>query len=463
MNKSHKIKKRKKVSKKAPKRKTSKKRIAKISKKKTTKKHAVKKHVAKKINKKGRHKVTKKNIKKRKHTTQIKEKTKKLSKKKSKKILTKNKKASKKETKERRGKTKNVASTTFSQDKIQELIERGKDRGFVTYSEILSLFPDVEKSVKGLENLYDVLQAKGIDVRETRNFLDLDNKTNAGKKLEAPINSVHIYLKEIGRIPRLTAEEEKKLSKLIEKGDKEAKKKLIQANLRLVVSIAKRYIGRSPHLSLLDLIQEGNRGLFRAVEKFDWRRGYKFSTYATWWIRQAITRALADEGRTIRIPVHMIERISKYTHTRRRLLESLGREPLPEEIASEMGLSLDKIQQIRRITQKTISLELPVGRDKEKGDTLLSDFIKDKKSASPFTDAARELLKRRLDEISASLKPRERKILSLRFGLEDGVPHTLEEVGKIFGVTRERIRQIQVKALEKMRMDKNLEKIKDYY
>jgi len=360
-------------------------------------------------------------------------------------------------------KKRKVKVTMFTQDKIQKLIKKGKDRGFVTYSEILSFFPDPEKDIKNLENLYDILQSEGIDVKESKHFLDLENKIDSGKKAEAPINPVHMYLKEIGRISRLTADEEKKLSKLIEKGDKEAKRKLIQANLRLVVSIAKRYIGRSPHLSLLDLIQEGNRGLFRAVEKFDWRKGYKFSTYATWWIRQAITRALADEGRTIRIPVHMIERISKYTHTRRRLLESLGREPLPEEIASEMGLSLAKVHQIRQITQKTVSLELPVGKDKEKGDTLLSDFVRDKKSISPFDDAARKLLRKRLEEISSSLKPRERKILSLRFGLEDGVPHTLEEVGKVFGVTRERIRQIQAKALEELRKKENLEKIKDYY
>jgi RNA polymerase primary sigma factor len=269
-----------------------------------------------------------------------------------------------------------------------------------------------------------------------------------------------MYLKEIGKVPPLTAQEEKDLAKRIERGDKGAEKKLMESNLRLVVSIAKKYVGRSPNLTLLDLIQEGNIGLRRAVEKFDWRKGYKFSTYATWWIRQAITRALADQARTIRIPVHMVETISKYTQARRRLLQDLGREPLPEEIATEMGIEVDKVHQIMRISQDTISLETPVGDEEE--DSILAEFIEDEKEISPSLAAARTLLRERLKEILVDLTPREQKILSMRFGLEDGITHTLEEVGAEFSVTRERIRQIEAKALEKIREHKALKKLKEY-
>ncbi len=275
------------------------------------------------------------------------------------------------------------------------------------------------------------------------------------------LDPVQAYLREISRTPILTAKEEKELAKKIEKGDEKAKEKLIKANLRLVVSIAKKYIGKAPHLSFLDLIQEGNLGLFRAVEKFDWRKGYKFSTYATWWIRQAITRALADQSRTIRIPVHMVELLSKFNKVKRRLTKELGRDPLPEEIAAEMGLEVDKIHHLIKIAEKTVSLETPVGEDEE--DSILAEFIADEKTPPPSLEAARKLLRERLKEIMDDLTPRERKILSMRFGLEDGITHTLEEVGKVFGVTRERIRQIENKALEKIRQHRKLKKLEGYY
>ena len=350
----------------------------------------------------------------------------------------------------------------FRPEKFQQLVAKGKQRGFVTFSEILAFFPEVEKDIKGLEKLYDDLEKEGIEIKEAKEFLETEKLTKKEFRRVTPerIDPIQMYLKEIGALSFVTAEEEKELSKRIEKGDEEAKNKLMRANLRLVVSIAKRYIGRSPNLTLLDLIQEGNIGLRRAVEKFDWRRGYKFSTYATWWIRQAITRALADQARTIRIPVHMVETISKYTQARRRLLQTLGREPLPEEIAAEMGLEVDKVRHIMKISQETISLETPVGEDEE--DSILAEFIEDEKVPSPSLGAARTLLRERLKEILVDLTPREQKILSMRFGLEDGITHTLEEVGQVFGVTRERIRQIEAKALEKVREHRFLKKLKGY-
>ncbi len=349
----------------------------------------------------------------------------------------------------------------FLPEKIQQLLEKGRKRGFVTYAEILYFFPDVENDVKGLERLYDDLEKEGIELKEVRELLSFEEKPKKSfGEGEAKIDPVQMYLKEIGVIPFVTANDEKELAKKIEKGDEDAKNKLMKANLRLVVSIAKRYVGRSPNLTLLDLIQEGNIGLRRAVEKFDWRRGYKFSTYATWWIRQAITRALADQARTIRIPVHMVETISKYTQVRRRLLQDLGREPLPEEIAAEMGIETEKVYHIQKISQETVSLETPVGEDDE--DSVLAEFIEDDKSISPDMEAGRNLLKRHEKEILINLTPREQKILAMRFGLEDGVTHTLEEVGKEFGVTRERIRQIEAKALERVREHESLKKLKGY-
>ena len=348
----------------------------------------------------------------------------------------------------------------FLPEKFQKLLEKGRERGFVTPSEILFFFPEVERDIKGLDKLYEDLEKEEIEVREAKELLPEAEKEKAAAAPEVKIDPIQMYLREIGQIPFVTAEEEKELAKRIEKGDEEARKKLARANLRLVVSIAKRYVGRSPNLTLLDLIQEGNLGLFRAVEKFDWRRGYKFSTYATWWIRQAITRALADQARTIRIPVHMVETLSKYSQTKRRLLQDLGREPLPEEIAAEMGIEVEKIHHIQRISQETVSLETPIGKDEE--DSILAEFIEDKKVVAPSVEAARTLLKERLKEILVDLTPREQKILAMRFGLEDGITHTLEEVGNEFGVTRERIRQIEAKALERIREHRALKKLKGY-
>jgi len=354
-----------------------------------------------------------------------------------------------------RGRPKKV----FVEEKMKELIEKGGKRGFITSAEILDFFPGVERDLKGLEKFYEDLEKLGIEVKETKEFLVPEKKERIITP-GAKIDPIQMYLREIGEVPFITAEEEKELAKRIEKGDEEAKNKLARANLRLVVSIAKRYIGRSPNLTLLDLIQEGNLGLFRAVEKFDWRRGYKFSTYATWWIRQAISRALADQARTIRIPVHMVETLSKYNQARRRLLQDLGREPLPEEIAAEMGIEVEKVHHLMRISQQAVSLETPVGEDRE--DSILAEFIADEKSAPPSLEAARRLLRERLKEILVDLTPREQKILAMRFGLDDGITHTLEEVGQEFGVTRERIRQIEAKALERIREHRALKKLKGY-
>jgi RNA polymerase primary sigma factor len=351
------------------------------------------------------------------------------------------------------------------EEKIDKLLSRAKERGFLTYAEILTAFPNVEDDIMLLEDLYSRLASAGVDVLETPELIEIAEETKKPAKLgkfekDASQDSVQMYLREIGRIPLIKADEERELARRIEKGDEDAKSKLTQANLRLVVSIAKRYVGRSSNLSLLDLIQEGNIGLFRAVEKFDWRRGYKFSTYATWWIRQAVTRAIADQARTIRIPVHMVETISKFQQVRRRLTQDLGREPLAEEIASEMGIEVEKVHHIMKISQDTVSLETPVGEDEE--DSTLGEFIEDDKILSPSEETSRGLLRDHIRDIIGDLLPREQKILRMRFGLEDGITHTLEEVGKEFGVTRERIRQIEAKAIEKIRQHQDVKKIQGY-
>ena len=339
---------------------------------------------------------------------------------------------------------------------LEELIERGRPRGFVTDNELLYYFPKIEQDLAFLEEVYDRLEKANIKVIETSGLIDVSKeKEPTEAEIEESLSpdrgtpdAVQMYLRGIGKTPLLTKQEERELAKRSETGDEESRQKLMKANLRLVVSIAKRYANRTPNLSILDLIQEGNIGLSRAVEKFDYRKGFKFSTYATWWIRQAITRALADQSRTIRIPVHMVETISKYAQTRRQMIQELGRDPLPEEIAAEMGIEVEKVLHIQKISQEVLSIEAPVG-DEE--DSTLSDFIPDEKSTTPAQLAARALLKDLLKDIMIDLSEREQKILSMRFGLEDGVSHTLEEVGKVSGVTRERIRQIEAKALEKIR------------
>lgn len=350
------------------------------------------------------------------------------------------------------------------QEKAQELITKGKKRGFITYDEILRVFPDIENNIMFLDELYEKFTVAGIDVLEGGNLLDVDVSGVAAPKTgrEAQVyDSIQIYLKEIGQYPLLVAAEERDLAKRIEKGDKEAKNLLARANLRLVVSIAKKYVGRSPDLTLLDLIQEGNLGLFKAVEKFDWTKGYKFSTYATWWIRQSITRALADQSRTIRIPVHMVETISKYKQVSRRLAQDLGRDPLPEEIATEMGIEVEKIHIIENINQDTRSLEAPVGDDDEK--STLGEFIADDKILRPDQETSRSILQDQIREALDDLSPKERRILEMRYGLLDGVQHTLEEVGTEFGVTRERIRQIEAKVHEKLRQNEKVSRLRNYF
>jgi RNA polymerase primary sigma factor len=352
---------------------------------------------------------------------------------------------------------------------VQDLIKKGRDQGFLTQEDILEVFPDAESRVEELDDFYERLLAETIDVFESVTPEEIESDEKAQEKLDREIeilsklegiestDPVRQYLREIGRVPLLGAEDEVELAKRYENNEKRAKDKLTESNLRLVVSIAKKYIGRG--LSLLDLIQEGNQGLIRAVEKYDWRKGFKFSTYATWWIRQAITRAIADQARTIRIPVHMVETINKLYRTSRRLMQELGREPTAEEIGEQLDIDADRVREIFKIAQEVTSLEAPVGEDQE---SFLGDFIPDETQPSPVDQTSKQLLKDHLDEVLATLSDREAKVLKLRFGLEGTKQMTLEEVGKVFGVTRERIRQIEAKALRKLKHPSRRKKLQDY-
>jgi RNA polymerase primary sigma factor len=349
----------------------------------------------------------------------------------------------------------------------KKLLKLGKERGFVTQEEILAIFPKPEDTLEAVDDFYFKLIEMGIDVFETTAeevAVDTDTVSDLERELEvlaaldegSVTDPVRQYLRDIGKVPLLNAEQEIDLAKRVENGERLAKDKLISANLRLVVSIAKKYVGRG--MSLLDLIEEGNIGLMRAVEKYDWRRGFKFSTYATWWIRQAITRAIADQARTIRIPVHMVETINRFNRTQRRLMQELGREPTPEEVAEILGMDPAKAREIVKVSQEPTSLATPVG---DEDDSQLGDFIPDEKSR-PEEQATRELLKDQIDEVLDSLSPREKRVLQLRFGLEDGKLRTLEEVGREFGVTRERIRQIEAKAIRKLKHPTRAKKLRDY-
>lgn len=368
-------------------------------------------------------------------------------------------------------KTKALPAKGLTQEEIEarvvQLIDKGKKRRFLTYDEILKAFPDIEEDVMFLDDLYGKFGDAGIDVIETGGLLSLDPEPDpelAGRRYDrasSSNDSVQMYLKEIGKYPLIRAAEERDLAQKILAGDEEARNLLAQANLRLVVSIAKKYSTRSADLTLLDLIQEGNIGLYKAVEKFDWTKGFKFSTYATWWIRQSITRALADQSRTIRIPVHMVETISKYKQVTRRLEQDLGRTPLPEEIATEMGIEVEKIYMINKINQSTKSLEESIGGSDDDKSTL-SEFVADDKIMSPDKEASKRILQDQFKDILNDLSPKEQKIIEMRYGLIDGINHTLEEVGKEFGVTRERIRQIEAKVHDKIRANEKIMKLRDY-
>jgi RNA polymerase primary sigma factor len=456
----------KKVAKKVSKKDTPKKKVAKPS----SKKKAVKKATTKKTGRSSVKKSTKKVTPKKKSTvkkivqgakrnngTSVKKRA----------GVKKNKGTHTSKSKGKTTQTKKTAPTKKKQQLVDEqvieqLIERGKGRGFVTDAEVLSFFPTIEDNVDFLETLYDQLEERNIRVIEVTQLIDTKPEKEPMGRMDLSDlpDAVQLYLKTIGRTALLTAQEEKDLAKRAEQGDEHARQRLIQANLRLVVSIAKHYVNRSPNLGILDLIQEGNIGLSRAVDKFDYRKGFKFSTYATWWIRQAITRALADQSRTIRIPVHMVETISKYTQIRRRLAQEFGRDPLAEEISIEMSLPVEKVRHIQEISQEVLSLESPVGD--EDGDSTLSEFIKDEKGLTPDQATSHTLLREKILEIMNDLTPREQEIIKLRFGLRDGVTHTLEEVGKKFGVTRERIRQIEAKALEKMKEHEKSKALEEY-
>ena len=359
-----------------------------------------------------------------------------------------------------------VENTDIKVEALEELAKRGRKRGIITYAEVMDALQGVELSPEQIDDVYESLSDMGIEVVEDAKEDVPAEEPEPGEEPEVDLSipegvaiddPVRMYLKEIGRVPLLRAEEEIALAKRIEQGDEEAKRRLAEANLRLVVSIAKRYVGRG--MLFLDLIQEGNLGLIKAVEKFDYRKGYKFSTYATWWIRQAITRAIADQARTIRIPVHMVETINKLIRVSRQLLQENGREPTPQEVAEKMDFPVERVREILKIAQEPVSLETPIG---EEEDSHLGDFIEDQEAPAPAEAASFTLLKEQLDEVLDTLTDRERRVLQLRFGLVDGHARTLEEVGQSFGVTRERIRQIEAKALRKLRHPSRSKKLKDY-
>lgn len=357
--------------------------------------------------------------------------------------------------------TKNIISPA-----VRDLLARGKDEGFLTQDDVLAVFPDAENRLEELDEFYNQALREGVDIFEAIDLEEAGEEDfeKLSRQIEEltlqqnePLDPVRNYLREIGRVPLLKSDEEYELAKKVAEGSREAKQKLIEANLRLVVSIAKRYIGRG--LPFLDLIQEGNKGLIRATEKYDYRRGFKFSTYATWWIRQAITRAIADQARTIRIPVHMVETINKVYRATRQLTQKLGYEPSAAEISQELDIPVSKVKTVFKISQGTASLQAPVGED---GDSVLGDFIEDSVQLSPYEEASRELLKENIDEVLSSLTDREAKVLRMRFSLDGDQPHTLEEVGRHFGVTRERIRQIEAKALRKLKHPSRRHKLQDY-
>ena len=431
---------------------------------KATRKKKVKKSLKRKSPKKTKKVVSKKRVKKTRPVKKSFKRVKKVVKKRATKKLSRKKLSSKArktavKSVPRRGSLKN-------EEQLAALITRGQEKGFVTDLEILEYFPNIEDDTDFLDKIYEELEQNSLKVIEVETLLGEGTGEVTEKELKEATNikgalpdNVQMYLREIGKTPLLKSHEEKELAKRILKGDEAARQQLIKANLRLVVSIAKRYVNRSA-LSISDLIQEGNIGLFKAVEKFDYTKGFKFSTYATWWIRQAITRALADQSRTIRIPVHMVETISKFTQAKRKLAQQLGREPMVEEIALVMDLPVEKVRNIQKISQEVVSLESPIGDDDDK--STLADFIQDEKSLTPTQLTSQELLKDQIRDIIQDLTERERKILEMRFGLDDGVTHTLEEVGKVFSVTRERIRQIEAKALEKIRLHEQAKRLVDY-